>query len=387
MAMPSLFQTSDAYLQQMLDRAQALGSRISDFNVGSNARSLYECLAVGLSAQSGVVDQLRLNSYLATAIADALDAKAADQQVTRNPAVAALGSVTISRAAAGAAVTIPAGWSPLQTIPAPGQAPVQVITTADAVFAGSDLSKTVAAVAVTTGVVGNIAANTQLLPLNPVNGFATQGGFAVSGSAFNGGIDAETDDQLRARIPIAVQGRVIGRKAAFLAAALSVPGVVSANVLEAGADRGNGTFVPNGTVEVYWAGASTAGTQVNSQVAAAAMSGQAATAIAATGVPIHFDLQIFDPVGTDNDAMYLAVAGGLAEATATTPVGGTLAYSTAIQVIHNVPQVLSVHIPFNEMKRVGDPGGTAGDIVLKPTEVATLNTTPFTDVLIDVTHI
>jgi hypothetical protein len=67
-------------------------------------------------------------------------------------------------------------------------------------------------------------------------------------------VDAETDDQLRARVPIEVQGRVKGTPAALLAAALRIPGVTSANVLEAGDTRTSGGTIAAGACEVYYEG-------------------------------------------------------------------------------------------------------------------------------------
>jgi uncharacterized phage protein gp47/JayE len=207
----SIFKQPEEYLFAAIQRIRDLGSVITDFTAGSGARTLYEGMSAALSQQSAVAEQLRQDSYLVSAVGEALDRKAADFQVARKVAIAAQGTIRLTRASTGTAVTIPAGWSPLLTAPIPGQQPIAFITTADAVFGGADSFKVVAAQAVEGGTDGNVPINTVLLPQNTPTGFDTLTGFKAE-IAFSGGVDEESDDALRARVPIEVQGRVKGHR-------------------------------------------------------------------------------------------------------------------------------------------------------------------------------
>lgn len=360
----SIYKTPDEYMLLAIDRVRQLGSKLTDFTVGSRARTLFEAQAVMHSEQSAVAEQLRQDSYLATAVGEALDRKAADNQVARKAAVPAAGTITIVRPTPGAAVSIPAGWSQLQTVPAPGSDPIAFVTTEDAVFEAADTSQTVAAQAVDGGVAGNIADETVLLPVNPVGGFQTQGGF-MAGSAFSGGVDRESDDALRARIPIAVQGRVLGRKASFLAAALSVPGVESAYVLQPGDTRGAGTVVPANTIEVQYEGVAGLLTAVSSAVTNAAVAGQAPSAFTAAAEPCVADLVVFCQAGVDTAALAVAVRTAVIAVGNSFGVGQTVRASALIQAVHDVANVVSVDIPFNDLRLASDVDGTFGDITIR----------------------
>lgn len=359
----SRYQTPDAYLLQMIARVQAAGSAISDFSAGSVTRTFYEGLAAGLSEQSLVVDQLEQDSYLATATAAALDRKAGDYQVTRLPAVAATGTIRLTRQAAGTALTLPAGFGELATIPVPGQPSQTFLTTADAVFGTADTSIVVNGVAVTAGAAGNIAALTTLLPVNPVAGFQTNGGFRAE-TTFANGVDVETDVALRKRVPIAVQGRVKGRPEAFLAAALGVPGVLSAAVLKAGDTRSDGTIVPAGTLEVYYEGASTLLTPVTTAALGATVLGQSSVPVAqATAERTVVNVTVFAQTGVDTTALATAVRLAIKTVVNAAAIGQTVYSADVIKAVAGVPGVVSQTIPYADLRKFTAAPGTFGNVV------------------------
>lgn len=361
----SLYLTPDDYLLAAIQRVQDLGSAITDFNSGSGARSLYEGHAAIASLQSAVAEQLRQDSYLATASGDALDRKAADSQVARKTAVAAQGTIRLTRQATGTAISIPAGWSTLLTVPVPGQTPVQFVTTADASFASGDSFKVVAAAAVEGGSSGNVPINTPLLPQNALNGFDTLTGFKAE-IAFTGGVDEESDDALRARVPLEVQGRVKGRPESFLAAALRVPGVSSASVLEPGdvrASPGDGGTVAANHVEIYYQGDASLQTQIESEVESARVAGQSVTVLAGTAVSIIADLHVYCYAGTDHAAVASAVQGAIAALVNGVGLDHTGYAAAIVRAVHDVADVVTVNVPFSDLRQSTASDGTFGDLI------------------------
>lgn len=364
MALPSLLKTPDEYLAVAIDRIAALGSKLTDFNDGSTARSLFEAYAVMLSQQSAVADQHRRDSYLSTATGDALTAKAFDQGVVRKAAVRATGTIRITRTVTTAAVTIPAGWAPLATVPTPGVPSVTYVTLADAVFGIGAGSVVVSARAVDGGTAGNIAqaggATTTLLPVNPVTGFNTASDFVAYGP-FVDGVDEETDDQLRARVPLAVQGRVRGRREAFLSAALAVAGVTSAQVRQAGESKVGGT-VAAGEVYVYFEGSSTLDATVTAACLDAAVLDQAVTTDPSTAVPMTVVLTVFVLAGTDHTATTAAVkAAVMASVNDGTGVGDIARFSSTAAAVHDVDQVVSAALPFTDFRKTSESSGLCHD--------------------------
>lgn len=363
--MASIYQAPEDYIELLIASIQAGGSKLTDFHVGGATRSFFEAQAVGLSAHSLILDQMRRDMHLATAAGEALDARGNDLQVARKAGVVATGTVTISRPAAGAAVTIPAGWAQLLTQPAPGQTPIAFQTTEDAVFAGGDTSKTVAAVALTVGAIGNIASGTVLYPNQPVSGFQTDGGFAA-GSTFAAGVDVESDDAYRKRIPIEVQGRVNGTDVALEAGALSVPGVSSANVLVAGATRANGSTVPAGSVEVYYQGSSGLLTAVQSAAGLKSTSNQNVTAFTAAIQRLVVNCTVFAKTGTDTAALAAAVAAAIQAIVNATGVGNTVYLSSVVQAIDALTGVIGVTVPFTDFRKFTDGAGSSSSITPSP---------------------
>ncbi len=330
-----------------------------------------EAFAAGLSEQSSVADQLREDSYLATARGDALDRKALDSGVPRKAAVAALGSIRMTRQSTGTAITIPAGWGQLQTVPTPGQQPVAVRTTQDAVFSATDLFLVVPAVAVQGGVDGNIAAATKLLPTNPVSGFQTDGGFQVE-VGFTNGVDKESDDELRRRVPIEVQGRVAGRAAAFKAAALRVAGVTSAAVLRAGDTRSNGTTVPIGSVEVYFKGAASLLPEVTAEANEAAVLNQTVTVARASAERLIVNVTVFCQDGVDTTVLTAAVKEAARSVVNNTGIGETVYSSDVVGAISAVLDVVSVTVPFADLRKATSAAGTFGNVTVGANHYADL---------------
>ena len=368
----SIYKTPDEYLEPIIERIVQTGGRLTDFHEGSGARTLAEMPAVALSEQSLVAEQLRLDSYLATATGDALTDKAADRGVARKAAVAATGTIQLSRQDVTAAVSVPAGWSSLATVPTPGVQTVSVQTTTDAVFAIGVASVTVPGVATEGGKDGNLTVNTKLLPVNPLPGFQTDGGFKAQ-TAFTGGVDEESDDALRARVPIEVQGRIKGRREAFLAAALAVAGVESSKVLRAGELRTNGTAVAAGQVEVYYEGIAGLLATVQAAAEGAALLGQGVTALTAASRRAIASLTVFVNPGVDTAIVAAAVRAAVRAIVNAAGVGVKVYASDVVRAVHDVPDVVSVNVPFADLRLFTATAGTFGNLTPGSTEYLKLD--------------
>lgn len=365
----SVFMPVDTALGLFIASLQANGSKITDFSTGSGTRSLAEAFATVVSLNSQTADQLQLDSYLDTATGDALDALGSNWQVPRNPAVQAAGTVSITRQSTSGTLVIPAGWGQLSTSPSvPGQLGVAVVTTEDANFADTVATVTVNAQAVIGGIAGNLTAGILLTPLSPITGISSQTGYEIAAN-FTNGVDQETDGAYRARIPIAVQGRALGKEVSFLAAALSVPGVLSANVLLPGDTRGDSTTVPVNTVEVYYQGSAGLLSGVRSAVDNAATATQDPSTFASVslGAPrgqkrVIASFTVFCLAGTDTTALGIAVAAALQAYVDGVGVGNTAYLSEAIEAVHGVPAVVSVAVPPTTFCLSGGSG--AADIAI-----------------------
>lgn len=365
MALPSLFRSPDSYLGSMIDRIRLRGSKLTDFMIGSTTRTFYEGLAVAFSEQTGVIDQHRRDAYLSTATGDALTLKALDLRVRRKSPQKATGQVRITRTDTTTAITIPAGWGPLAIPPSPGVASQTYLTTQDAVLAIGVGAATVNAVAENAGVLGNLSlapgASRIVLPINPVPTFKTDGDFFAFGP-FVGGLDEESDDALRARVPIEVQGRVKGRKEAFLAAALRVPAVSSAQVLQpTDLLPGGGSVLP-GHVQVYYEALTDVAAQVTSEVLAAGMLGQTVDVTTAVNAPIAIALTLFCEAGIDTVALQADAKTAIINTVLAAGVGDGRRISQVVRAVHELNDVIGIDLPPAQFRLKTSAPGTATDI-------------------------
>jgi uncharacterized phage protein gp47/JayE len=371
----SIYRAVADILAGMLTSIQQSGSALTDFSAGSVGRTLYEGVASELSLQSLMANQMRLDMFISTATGDALDDKASDFGVPRLQAVPATGLIRMSQVTPGTTVFLPAGSVPLLTQQIGDANPsISVITTQDATLPQGTAYIDIPASAVDGGVDGNIAAGAQLVPTTPINGISSANGIVVSpAQPFAGGVDEETDDAYRARIPIAVQGRVPGKAVSFLAAATGINGVVGADVVPAGAFDGAIVVQPP-NIEVFYSGSSGLLSAVQQACSAATTLGQTVTAYVATSDRIIFGCTVTAYQGTDTVALQQAVIAAAQGVVNIVWPGGTAYLSSVIQAIHNVLGVISVNVPFADFRRSTETAGTAHDITEQPNAYPSLAT-------------
>jgi uncharacterized phage protein gp47/JayE len=386
----SVYVSPPTLIGLMIAQAQAENSPITDFSEGSGTRTMLEDVAIVVSSQSQVADQLQLDSFLETATEEALDAQGSNWQVERLPAVQATGTIKIIRESGTGALVIPAAWAQLTLPPSvPGGEGVAVLTTVDASFAEGVTEVTVAAQAVIGGTAGNISSGSLLTPLSPLSGISSSTGFVVA-TTFTGGVNQESDEAYRKRIPLVVQGRVKGTRAAFEGGVLSVPGVESVGVLKAGTERSNSTAVEGGYVEVVYRGSAGLLSAVESAVESAASLNQKTITAAAISVAtprgyqrVLFSATIYYAAGVNPVTLEAAVKKLSLEYTNKTGMGGTLFMSGLIEAIHGIPEVVSIGLPLTKLAI--SPGSGATDITCYPDQCVNLAEVDVTLTMVELT--
>lgn len=353
----SVYISPQTALNQQIAALQEAGAPITDFAVGSAARTLLEAPAIVVSSQSQVADQLKQDSYLETAEGEALDILGKSNWfVSRLPAVKAIGQLTITRQETSSALLLAAAWGQLTVPPAaPGGEGVAVLTTEPASFAVGQASVTIQAVAVAGGPEGNLAINTKLTPSAPMVGISSQEGYVVT-TAFTGGVAEETDEAYRARIPLVVQARQAkGATVAFQAAALSVPGVLSVGVLKAGTVRSNSTQVPGGHLEVVYQGAAHLLSGVEAAVQAATTINQEATTAAAESLEaprgsqrVILECSLVSEPGANTEALKAEAIAAATKYVNSAGMGGTAHASGLVEALHALGGIVSITLPLTK---------------------------------------
>lgn len=223
-----LFSRLSAYIQAQNPQLQVVR--------GGNLWGLVTAFTMAAADTQAKSEAAAAQAQLGSATGDYLTALAADRGIIRKAAVVATASGVFSRAVAdpNVAVTIPAN-SVVQTTPAPGGAPQQYLTLASATIPmGGTASNTVTVQAATPG----IAANVGIGQINVIAQAPAGISFSNS-SAATGGATAESDAALRLRV---LQGIAPANSpASIAAAALGVPGIFAAVVVDPMDGAGNYT--------------------------------------------------------------------------------------------------------------------------------------------------
>jgi uncharacterized phage protein gp47/JayE len=206
--------------------AQASSVRILDLTIGSILRAVFESVAAVALWLQAMIMQLLATTRASTSSGADLDSWIADYGMTpRLTAVAATGQVTFSRFTNTQPALIPVGQL-LKTADGSQSFTVTIDTNNaaySAVLAGYQIaagvsSLTVPVSAVTGGSGGNVAAGTITTIGSPIAYVDT----ATNAAAFTNGLDAETDDQLRARFQAYVAGLSKATKSAVAYAITSL---------------------------------------------------------------------------------------------------------------------------------------------------------------------
>ena len=225
-------------LADMLSKV-AERTRITNFNVGSVARTIFEVIAGTISELYEFIGNLFKNAFLATATGQWLDFKALEYGITRKPATFTEGNLVFGRENAETKNRpIPAGTI-IATLTDQAGIKYRYITQADAVLESLSLEVEVPVKAEFVGASYNVGAGSiqELTVYVPGITFVRNDADWITSE----GTDEESDESLRQRAFLAweelAQG---GTKGAYVSWALSVNGVENVYVND-NFPRGQGT--------------------------------------------------------------------------------------------------------------------------------------------------
>lgn len=271
----------------------------------------------------GLIEWIARQQFPDTADAEQLDRHATLWAVPRKPAQAASGTVTFTGAEG---VTVPVGTR-VQRVDG-----VRFVTTADATVVGSTVSAPVDAE--TPGDPANTAAGVVLTLVSPVPGIQTQA--TTDAPGILGGVDVESDDDLRARILLRIRTPPMGgREGDYVSWSLEVAGVTRAWAV--------GNHLGWGTVGIWFVTDDDPGgiipsvakvEEVQEHIDERRPVTAQATVYAPTAVPLDFSLHV-EP---DDASVRAAVEASLADLLRREAVpGGTLLLSHIREAISTTP--------------------------------------------------
>lgn len=375
-------QSFTALVQNSAAAVQGACSQLLDLTVGSVLRAILEANAsVALWIQWLIVQVLALTRAATSTGAD-LDSWAADYSFFRLPAVAATGSVTLSRLSTNISSLVVPYFN------ADGS-----INTAGALVKTADLSQSFGVTVDTTnaawssaqsGYVVNVGASSVNVPVqaliaaaagNVQAGTVTVVASSIPGidtvtnnSVFLNGADAESDQNFRARFPLYIAGLQRGTPAAVKSAVANVQQGLIYNILEN--QSTTGAYQPGHFVVVVNDGTGNPPLSLLNSVSAAVDTVRGLTTtfsvIAPTILNVTISLTITVAAGYVKANMIGTVVSAIQAYIDTLPIGGTLPYTKIAQVVYDsTPGIVNV-----SNLRVN--GGTS-DLTVSPTGVIVAN--------------
>lgn len=221
--------------EEILERMKGKYTELSGANINDDSD-----LGIRMKVLAGEVFSLQNNvlwlkqqMFAQTAVGQQLDYIALERGIDRKLSVHSSGTLTFSRdTALSYDLEIPSGT----ICSTSGVNPIRVKTVSNAVLSAGELSVTVAAQSEEGGASKNTNTNTITVMITPPAGITS----VTNETAFTGGLDAETDEELRSRIIDSYKNISNGTNCAFYKdQVLKYDGIYSASVVPK--ERGVGT--------------------------------------------------------------------------------------------------------------------------------------------------
>lgn len=239
-----MYKSYDQIVSELQSDLISNGSQATDFSDGSEAQTQIAVTARALRSVWYMLEQMTELFFVSSTDGPFLDLRVGERGVTRKSGVAATGAITFTRTTPSPVGTLVPAGTQFSTL----DGSVTLQTTADANLATNWTTGTANVVDTVGEAAGNLAEGTVLQVAGPtVIGLQT---IAVGPGALTGGVDPETDDELRARYLEIIQNPVDGGTPAdYEIWAKEVTGIIGATPIPLA--RGNGTVdvvVTNGGI-------------------------------------------------------------------------------------------------------------------------------------------
>lgn len=206
-------------------------NKVTDFSVGSVIRAILKAVAATIFELWYFVSDAVKLAFISTTRDEYLDGKANDYGLTRKPSLYAKGTVTFFRLTpSNTVITIPKGSLVTRQYPTL----LEYRTTQEAVINEYIESIDVPVECTVPGAIGNTISNTINLISSSIPGVDG----VINKSPISGGVEEESDDDLRVRVLNTFKGAKVGTNTWYEELAKSVPGVFSAKVV---GNRGPGS--------------------------------------------------------------------------------------------------------------------------------------------------
>lgn len=226
MAIRKIYTVSEL-VNRLINRMSA-NSTITDYTPGSNIRTMFESMATFIEYLQYLVEEAYRSFYLDTATGEDLTNRVSDFGISRKEAKNAIGRITFLRnAPADSTFTIFSGIQ-ISTQPDVFGNTITYELLNDVTFVSGDISASGEVICVFSGSEGNVPSGKITNITSSIPGVDS----VINYEAVVDGASAETDSQLRTRVPIYINGLKKANEDAIKAAVLSIDGITLVGLKE-----------------------------------------------------------------------------------------------------------------------------------------------------------
>jgi len=226
MAIRRIYTVSEI-VNRMITRMTA-SSNVTDYTPGSNIRTIFETIALFVEYLQFLIEETYRSFYIDTASAADLDSRVQDFGISRKPSKNATGIIKFQRnTPADSTFTIFSGVQ-ISTQPDVFGNTISYELDNDVTFVSGSVEATGRITCLISGPEGNVASGRIVNITSSIPGVDA----VINEAPVSDGASSETDDQLRTRLPIHINGLKKSNEDAIRAAILSIPGITLVGLRE-----------------------------------------------------------------------------------------------------------------------------------------------------------
>jgi uncharacterized phage protein gp47/JayE len=219
--------TLSQIVNRLINRMTAT-STITDYTPGSNIRTIFESIGVFIEYIQFLIEEAYRSFYIDSAVAADLDKRTNDFGIQRKAAKASTGIIKFQRNTPATSTFSIAGGIEISTEPDVFGNTISYELDDNVTFVSGAIETTGAITCLITGPEGNVASGTITNITSDIPGVDA----IVNPYALTDGASEETDEQLRKRVPVFLNGLKRGSEDAIRSAVLGIDGVTLVGLKE-----------------------------------------------------------------------------------------------------------------------------------------------------------
>lgn len=219
--------TASQIVSRMINRMTSVSS-VTDYTPGSNIRTIFEAVSLFIEYLQFLVEEAYRSFYVDSATLSDLDARVNDFGMTRKQAKFATGVIKFQRNTAATSTFVIYNGIQVSTQPDVFGNTISYELDRDVTFVSGSVEATGNITCIAAGPEGNVASGKITNITSSIPGVDA----VINPYALTDGASAETDEQLRARVPIHINGLKRGNEDAIKSAILAIDGITLVGLRE-----------------------------------------------------------------------------------------------------------------------------------------------------------